>query len=396
MGRALLGLSMLLTTGCSSAWMTIPSSRVRVADSRGPVALYFTTSDDDAGAGMHCRELTTRRLRWSIPNLYAAQLELSTRRQFFFFGAPDGRVRFFRTEDGAEVAALTEDVLGVGPDRVEHHVTISDDGRVVAIALPRDGDSPPRLRLVPVPHGPARELTVESAQGLRDLAFGPPGWLVARQGAERRVAYRYGEGTLERAWEVPARQAWWADDGIVAITPDGRFTAVSLDGTRLDTPQLALSPETAATLDDRPERVRIAADGGHLLFDGGDHVALYRLSDGDTVWHAEAHAHRGSNYRAILSSFFTPTTAGLAFTANDDFEGRLTIVDLASGTPQHRELGELGSYGGGLAGFDISPSFRWNRRPKLSPTGDFILWIGRDDTLVERLAMAAVGSRPTP
>jgi len=236
-----------------------------------------------------------------------------------------------------------------------------------------------------VPRGKARDLTFGEGYGVRDLAFGPPGWLVARGDDRRRTIYAYDDAGWRKTRDVVATQAWWAADRVVFVSPEGQLGTLMLDGTRYHTPRITLGPDAAKTLDDHPERVHLGADGHHLIYDGGDHVVLLRLADGAELYRSSANGHRGSNYEAIHGAFLTATTAGIAYTANADYEGRLAIINLRTGTATTRSLGRLGSYGGGLAGFDISPSFDWRMRPLLSPRGEFLVLVRDDDALVQVL-----------
>lgn len=376
---------LLVLQGCGSTWRTIPSSHLYLAEADGPVALYLPSGSDAEFEGLQCVDLTTMTLRWAASDVHSNLLAFSRdRRHFHFVEHGDRQVRFFRTADGRELGALSEATLG-GPDL--HHfdtqVAISSDGRFVGAAGRHGGKGGALLRLIALSSGERRDLTFEESWAVRDLRFGPSGWLAVRSLEQRRTVYAYDDGGLREALDLSARQAWWASERLVLITPDGRFETIAMDGSRHETPGVSLGPEVAQMLDDRPERVHVSADGEHLLYDGSDYVLLLRLSDGAEIFRAPSHGHRGSRYEGVQASYFSDQTAGVAYTANDDFEGRLAIIDLRDGTSQIRSLGRLGSYGGGLPGFDLGPSFRWQQRPELTLGGEFLVLVHDDEASVQ-------------
>jgi len=386
------GIALLcLSAGCGSAWLTIESRHVYVADIDGPVVLYVPSEDTEL-EGLSCVDVRTKELRWTIPDAHPNLLAFSPRRTHFYFTTrgTDAGVRFFRTSDGSEVARLSKSDLG-DPDlsHFDKHVAISLDGGFIAAAGTHDGMGGAMLRLVDTSTGRHQDLTFGEGWAVRDLRFGPPGWVAARSPGELVSLYTYSDSGIEKRHDVAARQAWWATDRLVFITPEGRFGTLTTDGARHDTPNITLGPERAQRLDDYPDRVIVAADGNHLWLDASDHVRLIRLSDGQELFRGDAYAHRGSNFRAIHGAYFTAHHAGIVYTANAEYEGRLSIVDLGGATTVRTDnLGKLGDYGGGLPGFDIGSVFRWRNIPDITPDGRFLVLVGRSRTSVEALSIS--------
>lgn len=386
----LLVVLVLLAQGCGASWMTIPSSHVYVAEADGPVALFVLRPDEPGAAGIACVDLSTRARRWTIPNAHPNLLAFSRDRTHLYFVAqPEAAVRLFRTRDGAELSALSAAALGE-PDlsRFETQIAVSADGRFVAAAGRHGGKAGARLRLIALPTGKRRDRTFEQSWAVSDLRFGPAGWLAVRAAPDRQVLYTYDEARLGKQGDLAATQGWWAADRLVFVTPAGRFGTVGTDGRRHDIPAVALGAEVADMLGSRPERVRVAPDGEHLIYDGGDHLVLWRLRDGATIFRAACHGHRGSGYQGVLASAFTGQTATIAYTANEENDGMIATIDLRDGRARLYRLGRLGRYEGGLPGFDIRPTFRWQQRPLLTPDGAFLIRLHDDDATVEPLRIA--------